>query len=319
MNKSEGGPILITGAAGFVGRYLAEALQQRWPNRQLILADRVSVSSLQGRILELDIGDSDAVTDLFRHFQPSVVVHLAAIAAVTSSFSDPRVAWAVNTIGTLNVILTIQAEVPDCHMLLVSSAEVYGRSSFSGTPVSETTLLLPANPYAATKAAADIMVQEAAGRGLRATIVRPFNHTGPGQADLFAIPTFCSQIARIEKGQQPPVIKVGELRDERDLMDVSDVVDMYVQIITQVDTIQNGLVLNAASGRVRRIGGILEHLLSLTSKEISIEVDPSRLRATRVPRVVGDASLALQHLGWKASTPIEDTLSRTLDFWRRVT
>jgi len=319
MNKSEGGPILITGAAGFVGRYLAEALQQRWPNRQLILADRVSVSSLQGRILELDIGDSDAVTDLFRHFQPSVVVHLAAIAAVTSSFSDPRVAWAVNTIGTLNVILTIQAEVPDCHMLLVSSAEVYGRSSFSGTPVSETTLLLPANPYAATKAAADIMVQEAAGRGLRATIVRPFNHTGPGQADLFAIPTFCSQIARIEKGQQPPVIKVGELRDERDLMDVSDVVDMYVQIITQVDTIQNGLVLNAASGRARRIGGILEHLLSLTSKEISIEVDPSRLRATRVPRVVGDASLALRHLGWKASTPIEDTLSRTLDFWRRVT
>ncbi len=89
-------------------------------------------------------------------------------------------------------------------MVFVSSAEVYGRSTFSGLPVDEGALLQPAGPYAVTKAAADLMVQDECSRGLFATILRPFNHTGPGQAANFVVPAFCSQIAKIEKGVRPP-------------------------------------------------------------------------------------------------------------------
>jgi GDP-4-dehydro-6-deoxy-D-mannose reductase len=316
MKALDEGPILITGATGFVGRYLAAALAARFPERDLILADRAPARMPEGEVVALDVTDPSMVDEIVRTRQPAAVAHLAAVAAVTSSFADPRDTWRVNMFGTLNVVLAIQAHAPTCRLLFVSSAEVYGRSTFSGAPVTESALLLPANPYAATKAAADIMVQEACGRGLHATVIRPFNHTGPGQTEAFAIPAFCAQIARIEKGMQPPVIKVGELDDERDFLDVADIVDLYVTVIERGAELEPGLVLNAASGQTHRIRSVLEILLAESNVDIKVEVDPARLRKTRVPRVVGDAARAHAVLGWKPTRPFEQTLKSTLQYWR---
>ena len=105
--------------------------------------------------------------------------------------------WQVNVMGTLEMVMAVQRHTPDCHFVYISSAEVYGRTAFSGNPVMEEMALQPANPYAASKAAADLLVREAAMRGLFATLVRPVNHTGPGQDDRFVIPAVCSQISRI--------------------------------------------------------------------------------------------------------------------------
>ena len=308
--------ILITGGAGFVGRKLAERLRRDLPRASIILCDLVAGESPAGPILPLNVANEQDVKAIVRDVQPTSIVHLAAVSAVASSFADPRQAWDINVMGTLNIVLALEQFVPTCHLLFISSAEVYGRSTYGGDPVDETALLLPANPYAATKAAADLLVQEASHRTLRSTIVRPFNHTGPGQAPNFAVPAFCRQIAMIEKGLQEPKLMVGELNDERDFTDVSDMIDLYVRIVTRERELPNSLVLNAASAIPRRIGDVLDSLLKAAHVPIDVEVDPSKLRATRVPRVVGNSDLAKKILGWQAQKPFSETLEDTLSYWR---
>jgi GDP-4-dehydro-6-deoxy-D-mannose reductase len=160
------------------------------------------------------------------------------------------------------------------------------------------------------------LVQEAAGRSLRATILRPFNHTGPGQSASFVVPSFCRQIALIEKGLQAPVIKVGELDDERDFMDVADVLDLYIRVLDRGHELPNGTLLNAASGIPRKIGDILTTLLSLAPAKVAVERDPARLRAVRANRILGNADAAKAALGWSPVVPFEDTLKSTLAYWR---
>lgn len=315
MNAPAPQRILVTGASGFVGGRLVAQLRERMPGADLILADRAAGVS---GVCALDVSDTAAVEQFVADSKPTTIVHLAAISAVPNSFSDPRQTWNVNTLGTLNIVTAIRRYARDCHLLFVSSAEIYGRSTFSGTPVTESTLLQPANPYAVTKAAADLMIQDECGRGLKGTILRPFNHTGPGQAPNFVIPAFCSQIAAIEKGRQAPVVEVGDLDDERDFLDVDDVVDLYVSVIARGAELAAGLVLNVASGQPRRIGGLLDMLREMSPAQFAVTVDPKRQRITRVPRVVGDASRARELLGWTPRKSVDVTLRETLDYWRSL-
>lgn len=303
--------VLITGAGGFVGRHLAATLRERRPGWGLDLPGG------PGEPGGLDVTDAGSVSQWIASRRPDIVVHLAAVAAVTASVKDPRLAWRVNLDGTLNLVLAMQAHTPGAHLLFVSSAEVYGDSLNGPAPVDETSLLQPVNPYAASKAAADILVRQAAAAGLSATVARPFNHTGPGQSDAFVVPNFARQIARIEAGLQPPVIEVGSLDDERDFLDVADVVDAYALLLERRADPAARAVFNVASGQAWRIGDILERLLSAARRPIEVRVDPSRLRAAPIPRVVGDAS-RLRALGWRPRRSIGDTLAAVLAEHRRA-
>jgi GDP-4-dehydro-6-deoxy-D-mannose reductase len=262
------------------------------------------------------VTDAEAVAAWIDAGQPDMVVHMAAVAAVTASHKDPRLAWRVNLDGTLNVVLALQQRAPRAHLLFVSSAEVYGQSLNQADQVDEQALLQPVNPYAASKAAADILVRQAAAAGLPATVARPFNHTGPGQSEVFVTPNFAAQVARIEQGLQPPVISVGSLDEERDFLDVSDVVAAYLLMLDLRAEFERGTVLNIASGSAVRIGDILEDLLSRSRVKIEVKVDPERLRPSPIKRVVGDAS-RLRALGWSPRAPFRDTLGAVLDDKRR--
>jgi len=308
--------VLVTGAAGFVGTKVAARLRLDFPQAELILADHGGQAASLRDGVAVDIADAAAVDALVQEWRPTTILHLAAVSAVTNAAADQRNTWRINTMGTLNLAISVVDHAPNCHLVFVSSAEVYGRSAFSGQPVTEVSLLQPANPYAATKAAADQLIQEASGRGLFATILRPFNHTGPGQIDNFAVPSFCRQIAQIEAGQQEAIMLVGELDDQRDFLDVHDVVDLYSRVIGLGQNLENGLVMNVASGRPRRIREVLDTLLSFSSAQISIQVDPARIRPTRVPKIIGDASKARELIGWIPTTRFEDTLLNTLNYWR---
>lgn len=303
--------VLITGAGGFVGRHLVAALREQQPDWTLDLPEGPGAAG------GLDVADAKAVSQWIAQRRPDIVVHLAAVAAVTAAVKDPRLAWRVNLDGTLNVVLAMQAHAPEAHLLFVSSAEVYGESLKAGAPVDETSLLQPVNPYAASKAAADILVRQASAAGLSATVARPFNHTGPGQSDAFVAPSFARQIARIEAGLQPPVIQVGSLDDERDFLDVADVVDAYRLLLERRQDQAARQVFNVASGVALRIGDILERLLSAARRRIEVHVDPSRLRPTPIPRVVGDAA-RLRALGWRPARSIDDTLLAVLEEQRRA-
>ncbi len=304
--------MLITGAGGFVGKRLCAALKLREPSWTIYTPPAALASTSPE---QLDVSDSAAVGDWVRAHKPDIVIHLAAVAAVTTSVKDPRTAWTVNLNGTLNIVLALEEFAPQAHLLYVSSAEVYGCSFRSGLSLDETALLQPVNPYAASKAAADILVRQAAGSGLSATVMRPFNHTGPGQAEAFVVSSFAGQIARIEAGLQPPVLAVGTLEDERDFLDVEDVVDAYVLALQQRG-LAAGEVFNVASGKSVKIGDILDRLLAQSDVRIEVIIDAERLRRAPVPRVIGNANHLRHTLGWEQKISLDQTLRSVLDYHR---
>lgn len=305
--------VLVTGGLGFVGGRLARRLSEDRPEWTVDAPDRFGRDGRAG----LDVTDVAAVDAWMSERPPRMVVHLAAIAAVTASVKEPREAWRVNLEGTLNVVMSLQAHAPGARLLFVSSAEVYGLSLDGGAPVNETALLQPVNPYAASKAAADILVRQAAAAGLATTVARPFNHTGAGQSEAFVAASFAGQIARIEAGLQPPVLHVGSLDDERDFLDVDDVVAAYIALLAHGERCAPGEVFNVASGRAVRIGDLLETLLSQARVAVEVRVEASRLRQVPVTRVVGDASRLRERLDWTPRTPLADTLSGLLNERRR--
>ena len=310
MERSPGLRIAVTGAGGFVGSRLVSALRTRRPD--WVLEGPPGPEARSG----LDITEPEAVEAWIRQVQPELVVHLAGVAAVTASVKDPRLAWRVNLGGALNLVLALQQHAPSAHLLFVSSAEVYGESLNQTASVDERALLQPVNPYAASKAAADILVRQAAASGLSATVARPFNHTGPGQSEAFVAPNFAAQVARIEQGRQPPIISVGSLDEERDFLDVGDVVEAYLLMLERRADLEPGAVLNVASGSPVRIGDLLDQLLSLSTVKIEVKTDPERLRLSPIRRVAGDAS-RLRALGWAPRVPLADTLAAVLDDKRR--
>jgi GDP-4-dehydro-6-deoxy-D-mannose reductase len=319
MISSTPARLLVTGATGFVGRHLVDRLSETLPETEILLADRHGESvgdHRKRRFVRLDVTDADEVERLIRTEQPTHIVHLAAVAAVTAANSDQRLAWNVNFGGTQNLALAISAFAPDCRLLYCSSAEVYGASFWSGQPIDETALLDPVNPYGAAKAAADIMLGQMARGSLRVLRLRPFNHTGPGQAPQFAIPAFASQIAKIERGEQEPVIRVGDLSSRRDFLDVRDVVDAYVRTLLRFDDLQNGAAINIASGIARPMQDALDRLLALTSSRIEVMVDPQRLRPNDTPVAFGNAARAAEWLDWRPAHDWPDTIASVLDYWR---
>jgi GDP-4-dehydro-6-deoxy-D-mannose reductase len=304
--------LLMTGGHGFVGRYLRTILAKTRPDWRL--------DTPPGPIDDgagLDITWADSVAAYVKAARPDIVVHLAAVAAVTTSARSPRHAWDVNLGGTLNLVLAMQDHAPGAHLLYVSSAEVYGASLRSGDRVTEQALLQPMNPYAASKASADILVRQAAAAGLSSTVMRPFNHTGAGQAESFVAPSFAAQIARIEAGAQPPVLFVGSLDEERDFLDVRDVVRAYALALEARATLKAGEVFNVASGRAVRIGDLLERLLGQARMPIEVRVDPERLRPASVKTAIGDPAHLQKTLNWAPEIELDDTLAAVLDDQRR--
>lgn len=308
--------ILVTGAGGFVGQWLLRALKARFPQAHIIGVGLQRDLTSRDNLQVLDLTDRDQVSALVQRVQPTSVIHLAAIASVAEARLNLRRTWDVNLYGTMNLACAVLDHVPETRFIFSSTSEVYGRASSADSgPVNETAMLDPANPYAASKAAADLMLGQMAYEGLRAVRFRPFNHTGPGQSEQFVVPAFAFQIARIERGLQSPLIEVGNLEASRDFLDVRDVVQAYVAAIERND-LSPGIVLNLASGVARNIGSILEHLLSLSSVNVTIKLDPSRVRPMQAPISVGDARKARMLLGWNPKCRWDDTLREVLDYAR---
>ena len=204
---------------------------------------------------------------------------------------------------------------PETLLLYVSSAETYGLTFQRGEPLDEDAPFAPANPYAASKAAADLALGEMALRGLRVIRMRTANHTGAGQSDALVVPAFARQIARIEAGRQEPVIKVGALDRWRDFLDVRDVCAAYAAALAH--DVAPGTAFNIASGTPRRIGDVLEALLARSAIAVEIRTDAARLRPTDVISAIGNPARAKAMLGWTPQIPWDETLDSVLADWRR--
>jgi GDP-4-dehydro-6-deoxy-D-mannose reductase len=204
-------------------------------------------------------------------------------------------------------------EASDCRLVQVGSGLVYGHTANLGAPLTETAMLAPIDDYAASKAAADLALGAYARKGLKCIRLRPFNHTGPGQTDSFAIPAFAMQIARIEACMAAPVVRVGNLETERDILDVADIADAYALAVTDGAAAEPDAVFNVASGAAYRMKDILSQLLSLSTARITIEHDPLRGRPSELPRMVGDACKFRARFGWAPKYTLGETLARVLE------
>jgi GDP-4-dehydro-6-deoxy-D-mannose reductase len=297
------GRILITGAAGFVGRHLVAALCDKWPAVVLLLP-------------ETDIRDAAAVDRMVAEAAPDCCMHLAAIAAIAQAAQMQDEAWQVNLHGTLNVARAIVQHAPACQMLFVSSADAYGASFQAGHALDEAAALAPMNVYGATKAAADLALGAMAMQGLRVVRLRPFNHIGAGQSPDFVVASFARQLARIEAGQQAPVLDAGRLDTFRDFLDVRDVCAAYAACMARRDAIAPGTIINIASGTPRQIGDVLRDLMALSGGAAQVRTAAPRVRATDINMAVGNAGRAAELLGWRPAAAWPDTLRGVMEDWR---
>ena len=295
--------ILITGSEGFVGSHLRAALAAEFADAVLMPAG-------------FDVRDPGAARAAVRDARPDACMHLAAVSSIPAAQADPAEAWQVNLLGTIGLARALMAEAPDCLLVFASTGDAYGASFRSGLPMTEAAALAPMNTYSATKAGADLALGAMANEGLRVIRARAFNHAGPGQSEAFVVAAFARQVARIEAGLQPPVVRVGALDAQRDFLDVRDVCRAYARCIALGDSLEQGIAINVASGVTRRVGDILSALLDAGGVAATVETEQRRLRRADIPVAIGDASRARDLLGWEPRIPWETTLTDILVDWR---
>lgn len=313
---------LVTGVTGFVGAHLVHHLvdsgdqvvglseSDRWPDRS---ADLGRICRLER--LDLTATSDDEFADLLRRKQPEAIYHLAAQSNPRRSLDDPRGTWALNLGGTLNLLEAVRHSGLTPRVVLVSSGVVYGNPAPEHLPVREDCPVRPNNPYAASKAAADLLgIQHALTYGAGVVIARPFNHSGPGQADLYVLASLARQVAEVEAGRKDAVVH-GDLSVVRDFTDVRDIVRAYRLLAVHG---RPGEVYNIGSGRDVSLQQMLDILRGLARRPIPDRVDPALLRAVDQPRLLADASKLRADTGWEPAYALETTLADMLDAWRRA-
>jgi GDP-4-dehydro-6-deoxy-D-mannose reductase len=311
---------LITGIAGFAGSHLAEFLLQEtdWEVWGTIHRTDHNVAHLRDQLhlVSVDLRDPEAVVHLVQQARPDRVYHLAGQSYVPASWHDPWATFEVNVRSQINLLEALLAAELTPRVLVVGSNEEYGPIRPEDLPVNETAPLRPANPYAVSKVAQDMVgLQYFLSHGLPVVRVRPFNHIGPRQREEFVASTFAKQIAEIEAGLRPPVVRVGNLEAQRDFTDVRDMVRAYYLALERGEP---GEVYNLGSGEAHSIQELLEILLELSTVEVTVEQDPARMRPMDVPVSVCDATKFRTQTGWAPQIPFRESLRSVLEYWRFV-
>jgi GDP-4-dehydro-6-deoxy-D-mannose reductase len=290
--------VLVTGAGGFAGSHLVEHLSV---SQQVVAWTRQTV----------DLLDRDRVRAAIRGLRPAQIYHCAGVPHVAESWRDTAQPLEGNVLATEHLFDALRREGIRCRVLIPGSATVYAPSS---EPISESDPIAPANPYAISKLAQEQLALRAIQEdGIDVVVTRSFNHTGPRQTPEFVVPSMARQIARIERGQLEPVIKVGNIEAQRDFTDVRDVVRAYVALMQSGTT---GVVYNVSSGVARSIRSVLDALISRSRVPVHIEVEPARMRPNDVPVVVGNHSRLTEATGWRPEITFDRMLDDLLSYWR---
>lgn len=309
--------VLITGIGGFVGNHLVNHLKSLSNPPEIHgTVFRENDSHPLEKIVSLhtlDLRDEQAAFDLIDTIRPDQIYHLAAQAFVPRSFTHPWETLENNIKSQLNILEACKKLELKPHILVISSAEVYGRVKPDQIPLNEQTKFNPNSPYGVSKIAQEMLgFQYTQAYGIPVMCARPFNHIGTGQREDFVAPAFAMQIARIEAGLQEPVMKVGDLSAKRDFTDVRDIVRAYYDILSKGKT---GISYTVASGKSYPIQQLLDTLIGLSTVASSIQVQPDqkRMRPSAVPILQGSYKLLHQDTGWQPEITFEQTLADILN------
>jgi len=301
--------VLITGAEGFVGGNLFSLLKEEGFTVYGTFLPELRVK--RENYFGCNILDFDGVSQLIKQLTPEVVFHLAAISSVGQSFREPLITFRTNIIGTLNLLDAIRLFCPDSQFFFISSCEVYGDG---GSSIDESAPIALTSPYATSKYSAELIInQYRQAYDLKTVILRPFNHTGPGQRDDFILSSVARQIAEIEREKKPPVISVGNIEVIREFMDARDVVRAYCLAIEYA---KSGDLFNVASGVSHSIKEALEIFKKKAKKKVKINIDKTRFRRHDIMTLLGNGGRFTKLTGFNVQIPFEKTLEDLLNYWR---
>lgn len=307
--------LLITGADGFVGRWLVrEALGQGWdivagigPGGEMPSAWLSAAEAARVEARAVDLASEEGPLRL-AEVPATAVVHLAAVSSGAAARRDPQAATRVNAVATARLLRAIGERGHHPRVLFVSTGEVYG-AGHTG-PIEETAPLQPVSPYAASKVAAEAAVLELGARyGLPAVVARAFPHSGPGQTEAFVLPAFAARL-RAAKAAGTRRISVGNLDVVRDFLDVRDVVRAYLLLLERG---ARGDIYNVASGTGRLLRDCFRRLAVLVGVDAVPDEDASLVRPTDIPVLVGHAGKLRSATGWTPTIAFDQTLRDLLD------
>ncbi len=338
--------VLITGITGMAGSHLAEYLlemddveiygtfrpRSKMDNLEEIAA-RGKLNALEGEcitsetmlrryaqpdkvtLIEADMADASSMRKLIAAVRPDRIFHLAAQSFVLASWHYPAETLQLNILGQLNLLEAVREVGIDPLIQIAGSSEEYGLVHPDEVPMKETNPLRPLSPYAVSKVGQEMLAyQFHRSYGMKTIVTRGFNHTGPRRGHVFVTSSFARQIARIEKGLQPPVLMVGDLTSKRDWTDVRDMVKAYWLTLEMCTP---GEAYNIGSGVSRSVSEMLDILLAFSQVRIDVKQDPARMRPSDVKILWADAGKFQAATGWRPEIPFEKTMADTLDYWRK--
>jgi GDP-4-dehydro-6-deoxy-D-mannose reductase len=314
--------ILVSGVMGFAGSHLADALLEQGRHQVIGLArrsqwpDSCPHLAAQVELHACDLCARDQVEQILRTVEPEQIYHLAGYPHVGRSFKEPDAAWLGNLTATRSLYEAVIHWGGRPRILFVGSGLVYGDNAEGENGCTENALLMPDTPYAASKAAADLVsYQYTRYPGLEILRARPFNHIGPRQAPQFAVSNFARQLVAIQRGRQAPILETGNLQPSRDLTDVRDVVNAYIFVM---QCGRSGDVYNVGSGRSYAMRDVMERLVALSGVSVEPRQTDHLLRAADAPNVRANAEKLRRDTGWEPRISLDQSLTDLLEYWREL-
>lgn len=304
--------VLVTGVAGFLGSHLAESLLEAG-HAVTGAVHRARPASLDGvAAVPCDIADAEQVRDAVASTRPEVIFHFAAQSLPVVSWHDPRDTFRTNVLGTLNLLEAVRGSGTDPLVVIAGSSAEYGPAPPDNPQLREDAPIGPSSPYGASKAAATFLAHfYSQAYRVRAIVVRPFLAIGPGKSG-----DVCSDFARgivaVERGARPS-LRVGNLNAVRDFLDVRDAVRACCLIAERGTP---GETYNVCSGAGHAVREVLETMVRLASRPVSVVSDPALVRPADPDVTIGD-NRRLRALGWQPAVPLGDSLAAILAYWRQ--
>ena len=305
---------LITGFNGFCGKHLANLFEEKIYGLSRFISDTFFRNYPNAFFYQCDLTDASRTHHVIQEIEPDCIFHLAAESSVASSFDNPADLMNNNIASQINIFEAVRSLELDTRILIAGSSEEYGLVSEDDIPVNETCSFNPLSTYAVSKVSQDMLAyQYHKSYDMDIVRVRSFNLTGPGRPHSYALSSFAYQIAQIEKRSQKGIISVGNLEAKRDYTDVRDAVKGYLQLAQKAES---GSVYNLCSGKAYSLKDLLDILISFSTADIDVKVDPDKFRPSDIPVMKGDNTKIKNDIGWASSIPIHTTLLDLLNYWR---
>ena len=306
---------LITGVTGFCGQHLVYLLKKRVYGLSRTIDCEFFQKEPPLIFYECDLTDFNRTRHVIQEIEPDVIFHLAADSSVASSFDNPAQLMHNNITSQINIFEAVRSLNLTTRIIVACSSEEYGLVKKSDIPITEDCSFNPLSTYAVSKVSQDMLAyQYHKSYDMDIVRVRSFNLTGPGRPHSYALSSFAYQIAQIEKTTQHGIISVGNLEVSRDYTDVRDAVIGYRELALNASP---GSVYNLCSGRAYSLKNLLDILISYSTADITVEVDPNKFRPSDLPLMKGDNTKIKNDFGWSPSIPIHTTLLDLLDYWRK--